>query len=74
MKPVVRVLRRAGASEDARGPKGARPDCDREQPQPDIDVTPRLNKLFADPDLAREQLRTAAESDAAGTGWSGEDW
>ena len=52
---------------------GAQPERDREQPLPDIDVTRRLNKLFADPDLAREQLRTAAELDAAGTGWSGED-
>lgn len=40
----------------------------------DADVTRRLNELLADPDLSREQLRTAAELDAAGTDWSDERW
>ena len=31
------------------------------------DVTRRLNELFADPELRREQLQMAAELDAAGT-------
>ena len=38
------------------------------------DVTRRLNELFADPELRLEQLRTAAESDAAGTDWGDEHW
>ena len=38
------------------------------------DVTRRLNELFADPELRREQLRTAAELDAAGTDWGDERW
>ena len=38
------------------------------------DVTRRLNELFTDPELRREQLRTAAELDAAGTDWSDERW
>lgn len=42
--------------------------------QRDADVTRRLNELLADPDLSREQLRTAAEMDAAGTDWSDERW
>ena len=40
----------------------------------DADVTRRLNELFADPDLARGQARTANELDAAGTDWSDERW
>ena len=40
----------------------------------DADVTRRLNELFADPDLSQEQLRAAAELDAAGTDWSDERW
>ena len=40
----------------------------------DADVTRRLNELLADPDLNREQLRTAAELNAAGTDWSDERW
>ena len=40
----------------------------------DADVTRRLNELFADPDLHQEQIRTAAELDAAGTDWSDERW
>ena len=38
------------------------------------DVTRRLNEVFADPELRREQLRTAAELDAAGTDWGDERW
>lgn len=40
----------------------------------DADVTRRLNELLADPGLSQEQLRTAAELDAAGTDWSDERW
>jgi hypothetical protein len=36
----------------------------------DADVTKRLNQLFADFDLAREQARGAAELDGVGTDWS----
>ena len=36
------------------------------------DVTRHLNEVFADPELRREQIRTAAELDAAGTDWSDE--
>ena len=36
------------------------------------DVTRRLNELFADHELRREQLQTAAELDAAGTDWGDE--
>ncbi|MCY4121974.1 MAG: hypothetical protein OXG72_13755 [Acidobacteria bacterium] len=38
------------------------------------DVTRRLNELFADPELCREQLQMAAELDAAGTDWGDERW
>ena len=38
------------------------------------DVTRRLNELFADPELHREQLQVAAELDAAGTDWGDERW
>lgn len=38
------------------------------------DVTRRLDELFADPEVRREQLRTAAELAAAGTDWSDERW
>ncbi len=38
------------------------------------DVTRRLNEVFADPELRREQVRTAAELDVAGTDWSDESW
>ena len=38
------------------------------------DVTRRLNELFADPELRREQLQMAAELDAAGTDWGDERW
>jgi len=40
----------------------------------DAEVTERLNQLFADPELAREQARTADELDAVGTDWSDERW
>lgn len=40
----------------------------------DAEVTERLNQLFADPELAREQARTAEELDAVGTDWSDERW
>ena len=33
-----------------------------------------MNELFADPALAREQLLTATELDAAGTDWGDENW
>ena len=38
------------------------------------DVSRRLNELFADPELRREQLQTAAELAAAGTDWGDERW
>ncbi len=40
----------------------------------DADVTRRLNELFANPELDREQLRTTAELDASGSDWSDERW
>ena len=40
----------------------------------DADVTRRLNDLFSDEELAREQARSASELDAAGTDWSTERW
>jgi metal-responsive CopG/Arc/MetJ family transcriptional regulator len=40
----------------------------------DAEVTRRLNELFAAPDLAQEQARTAGELDAVGTDWSDERW
>lgn len=40
----------------------------------DAEVTRRLNDLFADGELAREQVREASELDAAGTDWSDERW
>lgn len=40
----------------------------------DADVTNRLNELFANVDLAREQARGASELDAVGTDWSDERW
>lgn len=40
----------------------------------DAGITRRLDALFADPDLSKEQIRTAAELDATGTDWSDERW
>ena len=40
----------------------------------DVDVTRRLNELFANGELAQEQTRTASELDAVGTDWSTERW
>jgi hypothetical protein len=40
----------------------------------DAEITKRLNQLFADPDLAAEQLRTANELDSVGSDWSDERW
>jgi hypothetical protein len=40
----------------------------------DADVTKRLNELFANGDLAREQAHSASEWDTVGTDWSRERW
>lgn len=40
----------------------------------DAEVTRRLNKLFAEPEIAQEQASSASELDAAGTDWSDERW
>jgi hypothetical protein len=40
----------------------------------DAEVTKRLDDLFADPELAREQARAANELDTVGTDWSDERW
>lgn len=40
----------------------------------DAEVTKRLDELFADPDLAREQSRGASALDSAGTDWGDERW
>ncbi|HYU33674.1 MAG TPA: hypothetical protein VEW48_16095 [Thermoanaerobaculia bacterium] len=40
----------------------------------DAEITRRLNELFADPELAGAQVRTASELDMAGTDWGGERW
>ena len=40
----------------------------------DDEVTQRLNALFSNVDLAREQAQGASELDAAGTDWSTERW
>ncbi|HET7502331.1 MAG TPA: hypothetical protein VFK02_15035 [Kofleriaceae bacterium] len=37
-------------------------------------VTRRLDELFADPELAGEHRRSAAELDAAGSNWNDERW
>jgi hypothetical protein len=37
-------------------------------------ITRRLDELFADPTLAQEQRRTAAQLDAVGSGWNDERW
>jgi hypothetical protein len=38
------------------------------------EITRRLDALFADPALAQEQHRTAAQLDAAGSSWNDERW
>ena len=40
----------------------------------DAEITKRLDELFADPEMAAEQTRVAAELDRAGTDWSDESW
>lgn len=40
----------------------------------DADITRRLNQVFADLDVAREQLRVAENLDAVGSDWSDESW
>ena len=40
----------------------------------DAEVTRRLDELFADPDLRREQVSGAAALDFIGTNWSDESW
>lgn len=40
----------------------------------DAAVTERLNRLFADSELAEQQAREARELDASGTDWSDERW
>jgi len=40
----------------------------------DAEVTKRLNELFADGELAREQTRTAGQLDTVGTDWTDERW
>jgi len=37
-------------------------------------ITRRLDELFADPVLAEEQRRTAAQLDAIGSSWNDERW
>jgi metal-responsive CopG/Arc/MetJ family transcriptional regulator len=37
-------------------------------------ITRRLDELFADAAVAAEQRRSAAELDAAGSGWNNERW
>lgn len=40
----------------------------------DAEVTRRLNELFTDEELARDQARTTSDLDMAGTDWSDERW
>ncbi len=40
----------------------------------DAEVTRRLDELFEDPELRREQVGGAAALDVAGTDWSDESW
>jgi hypothetical protein len=40
----------------------------------DVEVTKRLNDLFADGALAQEQAQSANEWDTVGTDWSVERW
>ncbi|MCY3777388.1 MAG: hypothetical protein OXH11_15550 [Candidatus Aminicenantes bacterium] len=40
----------------------------------DAEVTRRLDELFADPELRREQVSGAVALDVVGTDWSDESW
>lgn len=40
----------------------------------DAEVTRRLDELFEDPELRREQVSGAAALDVLGTDWSDESW
>jgi metal-responsive CopG/Arc/MetJ family transcriptional regulator len=40
----------------------------------DAEVTRRLNELFAEPEIAQEQTRSAGELDTVGTPWNDERW
>ncbi len=40
----------------------------------DAEITRRLDDLFADPTIVRQQRRTAHELDDLGTAWSDERW
>lgn len=40
----------------------------------DAEVTRRLDQLFSEPELSRQQTRGAAELDVAGTDWNDEVW
>jgi hypothetical protein len=40
----------------------------------DAEITRRLDELFADEGLRREQLREVEELDALGTSWADERW
>jgi hypothetical protein len=42
--------------------------------QSDAEVTRRLDEIFADREVAAEQVRVADELDSAGTDWSNELW
>ncbi len=54
---------------------GAPPDRGRrEPPPPAVDITRQVNALFADPDVRRDLLQTAAELGVAGPDWCDERW
>ena len=40
----------------------------------DLEVTRRLDEVFAEPDVVRQQIRGATELDAVGTDWNDETW
>jgi metal-responsive CopG/Arc/MetJ family transcriptional regulator len=40
----------------------------------DADITRRLNQLFLDPEVTKEQRRVAEQLDQAGTDWAEEGW
>ena len=40
----------------------------------DADITRRLNELFADKELRKQQRRSAEELGRAGTDWADEQW